>query len=43
MTIILELAKMVMKATVSNFAIRQHLKRRLFGGKCFGQYAQVIP
>lgn len=42
MIMILELVKMVMKATVSNSAIRQHLKRSMFGGKCFGQYAQVI-
>ena len=34
MIMILELAKMVMKATVSNFAIRQHVKRSMFGGKC---------
>ena len=42
MIMILKLAKMVMKATISNFAIRQHLKRSMFGGKCLGQYAQVI-
>ena len=43
MTIILELAKMAMKAIVYNFVIREHLKRSMFWGKCFGQRAQVIP
>ena len=43
MIIILKLAKMVMKATVYNFVIRQHLKRSTFWRKCFGQRAQVTP
>ena len=41
MIIILKVAKMVMKATVYNFVIRQHLKRSTFWRKCFGQRTQV--